>query len=156
MGIDPITLAAIAAVTQLAGGVFQARGAQAEADAVASAAEYNQALALQEGRAEERRRRRVARRELSSQRVAYAKAGVTLEGSPLQRLGQNAAEFEVDALNVGVASRNTANLERKRARSARRIGRRQAGAALLSGVSRAASLGAQILPLKKQPPGSGP
>jgi hypothetical protein len=139
-----VLIAALAVGTQVAGGVLQARAAQAEGDAVASAAEYNRVRALQQGRAEERRRRRVARRELSSQRVAFAKAGVTLEGSPLALLGQNAAEFEVDALNVGAAARNTANLERMRARSARRIGRRRAGAELLGGVARGASLGAQL------------
>jgi hypothetical protein len=129
----------------IASGISQRRAIKLESDAVASAAEYNAAIVIQEGAQEAARRRRLARRELSSQRVAFAKAGVRLEGSPLELLAQNAAELELDAVNVEIAARNTANLERTRAKNIKDISRTSQGAALLSGATTAAFRGASLL-----------
>ena len=139
MGLET-ALIALAVGGSLGGGVLQARGPQEQASSIEEAARFNQAAALQRGRAEEARIRRAGRRRLSSQRVAVAKQGVGLIGSPLDRLAQNAAELELDALNAGIEARNTAFLERQRAKSAKKIGRNRAGAALLSGTTRGAGI----------------
>lgn len=141
MGAFPLILAAAGTVGS---SVLQARGARAEAESEAQAAEYNRVLSLQQGRAEAARIRRAARRELSSQRVAFAKAGVRIEGSPLELLAQNAAELEADALNAEIGARNTAEIERRRARNLRRAGRRRAASALIGGVTRLGGLGIQF------------
>jgi hypothetical protein len=138
-------LAGIGIGAPIASGISQQRAYKLEAEAVADAAEYNAALAIQEGAREAARRRRLARRELASQRVAFARAGVTLEGSPLELLAQNAAELEMDALNVELDARRTANLERMRAKSIRDVSRTARGAALLSGATTGAFRGASLL-----------
>lgn len=143
MGFDPISLAAMAAIST-GGSLLQAKGAAEEGDAQAKAAEYNRALALSQSRAEGARLRRLGRREVSSQRVAFAKSGVRLEGSPLELLAQNAAEFEIQALNAEVEGRNTANLERMRAREIRRATRRRVSATLIGGATKIAGLGMQF------------
>ena len=137
MGAALLPLAIAASV---GGGILQARGAQEQAGSIEDAARFNAAAALQRGRAEESRIRRASRRKVSSQRVAFAKAGVELVGSPLERLAENAAELELDAVNAGIEARNTAFLERQRGKSAKKIGRNRAGAALLSGTTRGAGI----------------
>lgn len=130
----------LAIATQVAGGIFQARAAQEEAEAVEKAALFNAEIARQRGTQEMASIQRRARRELSSQRVAFAKSGVELMGSPLERLAQNAAEFETEALNASFAGRQEAELERQRANAARRVGRARAGAALLATGARSLAL----------------
>jgi hypothetical protein len=137
-------LPGIAIGSTVAGALFQKRATRQDAAAIKDAAEFNARQALQAGAEEEARRRRLARRTLSSQRVAFAKAGVVLEGSPLELLAQNAAELERDAVNEGIAARQTAALERFRGESAEEVARRRGGASLLSGLTRAASLGASL------------
>lgn len=131
--------AAIFAAVQIVGsigqGILQKKAIEADADAAEAAALFNAAVAEREGFAESARRRRLARRELSSQRVAFAKAGVRLEGTPLEVLAQNAAEFELDAVNVEIAARQTAMLDRARAANIQTIAKTRAGAALLSGFA---------------------
>jgi hypothetical protein len=129
----------------IGGGILQAQSIKEQAEAAISAAKYNAARALEEGQREGARRRRLARRELSSQRVAFAKAGVRMEGSPLALLAQNAAELEMDALNVELDARRTANLERRRAKSIKDVSRTARGAALLSGATTGAFRGASLL-----------
>ena len=132
-----IALAAVAGL-KIGGGVLQAKAARDQADAIAEAAEFNALQAEQQGLAEEGRLRRLARRKISTQRVLFAKAGVTLEGSPLFFLAQNAAELELDAANARINARNSARLDRERAEVALDAGRTAAGAALLSGLAGAA------------------
>jgi len=135
-------LLGVSALTGLAGSIMQASAAKAQARAAAAAAEYNAVLAEMEGNAEERRRRRLARRALSSQFVQMAgKSGVIAEeGGWLQALVQNAAEYEVNALNASIAGRNTARLNRAHGANALRQGSMRAGAALLSGTGRVAGM----------------
>lgn len=130
--------AAVQIVGSVAGGILQKKAIEAEADAAESAALFNAAQTEREALAESSRRRRLARRELSSQRVAFAKAGVRLEGTPLELLAQNAAEFELDAVNVEIAGRQSARLDRLRAANIQIVAKTRAGAALLSGFTGAA------------------
>ncbi len=126
---------------KIGGGVLQAKAARDQADAIAEASEFNALQAEQQGLVEEGRLRRLARRKLSTQRVLFAKAGVTLEGSPLFFLAQNAGELELDAANARISARNSARLDRERADVALDAGRTAAGAALLSGLAGAIGVG---------------
>ena len=137
-----MSLYALSALTTMAGSFMEASAAKSQARAAAAAAEYNAVMAEMQGNAEERRRRRYGRRALSSQYVQMAgKSGVTGEaGGWLEALVQNAAEYEVNALNASIAGRNTARLERAQGRSALRTGQMQAGASLLSGAGRVAGM----------------
>ncbi len=119
----------------IAGGIIQARGVRMSTDAAADAANYNAALAELQGRAAGEATRRAGRRATSAEKVAIATSGLRLEGSPLRRLVENAEEREVEAVNFEIAARNTANLERTRARNAKRAGDIGVGTALLSGAT---------------------
>ena len=146
-------LGAITAATEVAGTALSVKAAKADAKAAQAAAEYNAALAEMEGRAEESRQRRIARRTLSSQFVQMAgKSGVIAEeGGWLEALVWNTAEYETNALNAAIAGRNTAALERSRGRAAKRIGKQRAGAEILAGASRLGGFGLSLMM-----PGTGP
>lgn len=138
MGLFGKALGIAGAGLQLASGFQGAEAALENARAVEEAALFNSLLAEQEGATESARLRRRNRRLLSSQRVKFAKAGVRLEGTPMEVLAQNAAELELDAANVSIAARNTSELEQMRASNARRQGKRSARASILGGSARAA------------------
>jgi hypothetical protein len=129
---------AVNAIGTIASSIMGASAAKSQARAEAAAAEYNAVLAEMEGYAEARRQRRHARRSLSSQFVQMAgKSGVTAEqGGWLERLVQNAAEYETNALNASIAGRNTARLNRMHGANAIRQGNQLAGASLLSGAGK--------------------
>ncbi len=77
------------------------------------------------------RRRRDARRIIGQNRANIGASGISLEGSPLEVLADNAAEGELDARTAIVAgARDAANL-RSRASAARSSGFIGAGSALL-------------------------
>lgn len=135
-------LMGVSALSGLASSIMGASAAKSQARAAAAAAEYNAVLAEMEGNAEERRRRRLGRRAISSQFVQMAgKSGVIAEeGGWLEALVQNAAEYETNALNASIAGRNTARLNRAHGANAIRQGNMAAGASLLAGAGRAAGL----------------
>ncbi len=120
--------------------------AKQQQEAAQAAARYNAALAEIEGRAEEMRQRRIGRRALSSQFVQMAgKSGVIAEeGGWLEALTWNAAEYEANAVNAGIAGRNRAALEKSRARVAGDVGSQQSAAAILSGANRLAGMGLSL------------
>jgi hypothetical protein len=111
-------------------------GALQQGKATAAAANYNALMAEWEGRNEEARQRRFARRALSSQYTQMAgKSGVLAEeGGWLEQLANNAREYEINALNAAIKGRNIAALERTRARNAIRQGRASMFASVISGV----------------------
>lgn len=137
---DPVTIALLVTsiATAVGGAVVKGKAAQNQAEAIADAQEFNALQAEQAGNAESSRVRRLNRRILSTQRVQFAKAGVRLEGTPLEFLAQNAAELELNALQAKIAGANTARLNREAADVALEAGRLSAGAALLQGLSGAA------------------
>lgn len=73
-------------------------------------AQKNEKQAEQVAKFEENAQRDRARRLMAAQRVGYAKAGVTLQGSPLDVIEDTAASAELDALAIryGGASRAAA------------------------------------------------
>ena len=143
------------AAAALAGGSagLGAVGAIHQAQAEASAANYNSAVANQnaeqaiaQAAEEERRTRVIARKQIGAARAAYGASGVSLEGSPLDVLGEMAATAEMDALTVRHAGRvraagymNEARLDKFRAKTARTGAYFGASGALLGGGAKAAS-----------------
>ena len=123
--------------------------AQAEAQNDAGWARYNAAVARNQATAtrqraavEEARRRDQLRGTLGREATRFLTGGVAIDGSPLEVLGDTAAQGELDALTVrygGVldsqGAETRARLEDWRARQAVRRGRRAVGTALLSGAS---------------------
>lgn len=122
--------------TQLASTLIGARATQLQGQATADAASFNARLALMEGQRESDRLRRAARAEIGSQRVAIGTSGVRFEGSPIERLAANAAALEREAMDVQVASRYTAGLERSRGKAARDQFRLAAAGQLGAGLAR--------------------
>jgi hypothetical protein len=134
---------------QIAGGLYRSQAAEQQGQAIADAALYNARLAQMEGAAEMARRRKAAGKQVGAYVAQMGKSGVRLEGSPLEFLVQNAEELERDALNAMVAARNTAALDRARARSAKKAGERGAGTELLMGATRAAAFGSTLIPRRR-------
>jgi hypothetical protein len=136
--------AAVGLVAGLGGSLLQAKSAFDAGDAQYQAGMLNASYALQEGYAEEARRRREARRELAQERVTFAKAGVALEGSPLELLAQNAMELEREALDARLAGLRGYDVEKRQAKKLYRSARKQGLASLLSGVAGAVGTGYRI------------
>ena len=100
-----VALAGLA--TQLVGQYKAGQAAEAEAESQAAWNEYNAQLAereateAQEAAAyEEKKFRKGGERLKARQRALYAKAGVTPEGSPLEKMEETAYELEMDALMI--------------------------------------------------------
>lgn len=104
MAAAAIALTLISAATSIAGGVAAQKSAQAEA---------KQLRAVGEIEAEDRRRQ--TRRLLASQQVAFAGSGVVATtGTPLDVLGDTAAEEELAALRIQFGRENESAALRRR------------------------------------------
>ena len=151
---------------QIAGQVQAGREAKALSKSQAALNERNAQLAereavqAQEAAAfEERKFRKGGERLKARQRVAFAKAGVTFEGSPLEVMERTAIELETDALMIRRGGRlgaqrltAEAGLQRFAGKSAllRGKARRRAStiSALATGLGGAAQLGFQSAKLR--------
>lgn len=119
------------------GGAFASRRA---ANFQAEVARQNARAEVQGAAAEEVRLRREQRRRIGATRAAFGAAGVTLAGTPLEVLAEQALVAEEDALLVQFGGRVAAREQRSRAsifaaegRQEFRGGLFQAGATLLGG-----------------------
>ena len=102
---------AIAAAATTASGFLGFKGNMAAAKAARQTAEYNaqvqenEAILLQRAKiAEENQLRKQAARLEGTQRVATAKSGITMSGSPMQALAATYFNTEFDALKIQYAS----------------------------------------------------
>jgi hypothetical protein len=129
--------------SSMLGSLMQGNAAMKTAYAQNAAAQYNARVAEIAGNHEYARRKKLARRALSSQ---YAgKSGVIAEeGSWLERWAGNAAAYERDALNAAIAGRNTARLERMRGASAISTGKDRRTASWIGAASQAAYTGLSL------------
>lgn len=141
----------LATIGSLAGTAFSVVGALSQASAQSAAAKTNAEVARQnaiaatdQAAAEEARQRRIARQVQGAGRAAIGASGVSLEGSPLDILEQNAINEELDALNIRyrgqLASRGygvEANQYSMEARTAKTTGYMSAAGKLLTGASSA-------------------
>jgi hypothetical protein len=89
-----------------------------------------------------KRRREQNRRFMGMQRTAYAKSGVTIEGSPLEVMAETAGILELEALDASRLAEQQGRALRGQAALDRRVGSTQAraynigaGASLLSGAA---------------------
>lgn len=144
-------LETIATIGSLAGTAFSVVGALNKASAESSAAKTNAEVSRQnavaaseQAAAEEARQRRIARQVQGAGRAAVGASGVSLEGSPLDILEQNAINEELDALNIryrGQLAARSANIEADQyslsARTAKTSGYLSAAGKLLSGAASA-------------------
>lgn len=166
MGVDPVTMFAIASATAAIGGsVMQAKGEREAAQAQANMSYYNASVAQQQadliGKSsafEVVRMRKDKASIESAGRAGVAKAGLHLTGSPLLALAESASNAELDIMteqfNAQVsqnAAISQANLDIYQAENIRRAGKAQAQATLLGGGNRAVSNYFSIANL----PGSG-
>ena len=102
---------AIAAAATTASGFLGFKGNMAAAKAARQTAEYNaqvqenEAILLQRAKiSEENQLRKQAARLEGTQRVATAKSGITMSGSPMQALADTYFNTEFDALKIQYAS----------------------------------------------------
>ena len=113
----------------------------------ASVSEGYAAAARDQAAFDEARAREQAQRALGARRAGYANAGVTLEGTPIDVLGDAASDAEMDALSL----RRRGDLEawgrladaggqRTRGRAAMQSSFMDSGSTLLGGASRAAGM----------------
>lgn len=137
--------AGVGVSTAVGGAFLRARAARETADAIEDAARFRNMQIRRTAGDEAARLRRFARRKISSQEVAFAKANVELSGSALERLLQNASELERDAANVEIAAAESIALNESRGENAQRIGRQRSAASLLTGVGGAALFSTDLL-----------
>ena len=147
---------AIAAAATAASGFLQFKGAKAQAKAIERTADYNakvaenEAILLQRARTDqESQLRKNADRLEGTQRVATAKSGITMSGSPLEALADTYFNTEMDALRIQYAGDIEETAKASEAALARATGRAKASAyklasyqSLLEGGTQAATLGA--------------
>ena len=133
---DPLTIAfvsfaAISAVSSIAGGIA---GNQAAKDEARLLNEQGR-LAQSEAQAEAQRKANENRKFLKRQKLAFLKAGVTLEGSPLFTLETTLEEGQEEVTAIAKRGRAQARLFSQRAVQTRGAGR----ASFISGIGGAAS-----------------
>ena len=149
--MDPVTIAAVAAG---ASGFIGYKGNMASAKAARQVGEYNakvaeaEAVLLQRKKTqEEASLRKQSDRLISVQRVATAKSGIQMSGSPLEALADAYFNTELDAINIQQASKieqfaktAEAGLARAEGNARSRAYKTQAYTTLLSSGSKTASL----------------
>jgi len=152
-------LIAAAIGSQVLGGIVGSKGNQAAARTVEQIGEFNAQLADNEAtllqrqkREEEAALRRQSDRLISTQRVATAKSGIQMSGSPLQALADAYFNTEKDAARIQYASsiqqmqkESEGTLSRLEGQATAQSLRIQAQQSLLGGFTDAASTGASLV-----------
>ena len=152
-------LIAAAIGSQVLGGIVGSKGNQAAARTVEQIGEFNAQLADNEAtllqrqkREEEAALRRQSDRLISTQRVATAKSGIQMSGSPLQALADAYFNTEKDAARIQYASsiqqmqkESEGTLSRLEGQATAQALRIQAQQSLLGGFTDAASTGASLV-----------
>lgn len=151
-----VPLVAVAAALAVAGAAVGAVGAIQQGQAAEDLADFESDQARQEAQrawaqaaADEQASRARARRFFATQQAAAAKSGLAPVGSPLEVFADSAAEAEINALSIRAGGAvEAARLQRQgeirqfEGRQAKRASFFRAGATLLGGGARAASIGA--------------
>jgi hypothetical protein len=133
----------IAAASSLFSGLSQSSAMRSQA----AAADYNASIAQQQaasirtaGNLEIERKRREGQRLLGRQEALYNKAGVTMEGTPLDVMAETAADLEFDELIRKYNIEIGASRAESEARQYRFMGERSrglAGSAIMGGALKA-------------------
>jgi hypothetical protein len=140
MGMDPLTIAAIYATTQVAKGFAEKKAGDNQASQFRKQADAERSA----GKAREEKLRRDARKMLGRQLVASGASGFSVEGSTLDILAMTAAENELAAQTELYNTEVKASGFLARASEAKQAGK----AALFGSVLDASTalLGAQAMP----------
>lgn len=135
---------------------MQALGSLLQTRAQMQAAEFNAALARQRAEQEERAKeidlyqlKRRKRRLLGKQRALYAKAGLDIEGTPLEVLADTEAQFELDK-RLAEYNREIAKRQAETESSFYKFRRRQLATLGLADVGSTLLTGALEYPLYKK------
>lgn len=140
-----VELAAMIAGTALtaANQISQGVSANKLAKHNASVSEGYATAARDQAAFDESRAREQARRALGARQAAYGGAGITLEGTPIDVLGDAASNAEMDALSIrrrgdleSWGRLNEAGAQRTRGRAALQSGFMDTGSTLLNGASK--------------------
>jgi hypothetical protein len=133
-----------AAAVSAVGAISSAQATSAAAKTNARIADRNALISRQSAAAEEEKQRRLSRRQAGANRAAIGASGITMDGSALDVMEDNAMDAEMDALTIryngeigAMNSESDASLERMRAGAARTAGMFGAGSALLQGGAKA-------------------
>jgi hypothetical protein len=140
----------------LLGGFLGYKGNQAAAKQAQATAEFNARVAENEAvllarrkTTEEANMRKASERQVATQRVATASAGIEMSGSPLEALADSYFNTEMDALNIQYAADIEQAAKASEAALSRATGRAKASAyklasyqSLLAGGTQAATIGA--------------
>jgi hypothetical protein len=128
-------IAAVGTAVSAVGAVAQGQAAKNASEYNARLAERDALLARKKSEEEERRYRLQSQKQKGAMRAAYARAGVTMEGSPMDVLAESAYTAELDALTIRAGGRaQSASLE-SQARIARLQGRSQLAGSYASAAS---------------------
>jgi hypothetical protein len=140
-----IEIAAMVAATALtaANQISQGAAANKMVKYNASVSEGQAAAARDQAAFDEARAREQAQRGFGARRAAYGGAGITLEGTPIDVLGDAAADAEMDALSLrrrgdleSWGRLADAGAQRTRGRAAQQSAFMDAGSTLLNGASK--------------------
>ena len=141
----------IGTVVQTVGTIASAYASWRSGELQKEAAKFNAQLALGQAfterakyQLEEKRHRERTRRLLARQKALYLKAGVTMEGTPLDVITETATEAERDAILIGATGIGAymegiaaKGMFEQYGRAARETGYLRAGTTLLTGGGRA-------------------
>lgn len=108
----PLFFAAVSTVFQVSSVIQQGQAAQQQAEFNKQLAERNARIIEDKAKFDEARKREQSKRLLSSQRAAFAKSGVELEGSPGFVIEETAALEELDAQAIRFGGKVSAQGQR--------------------------------------------
>ena len=123
MAAASLALSAFSAGSQIGGGIAEHRQAKADADTLEEI-----------GRVKARQQAKKTRRLMGRQRVAYAKSGAAMEGTPLDALAYAAFEGKLGELWIEFEHEMAAEQLERRGEAARLAGYFEGGKTLLSGL----------------------
>ena len=120
-------------ILSLVGTGISAFGSLQEGKQIQQADEYNAQLALEQGEMDVFQIEKEEAGLTSTQKAMYAKAGVTMSGSPLEVMLQSATNYEMDKATAKYNAESKANMYRYEGRVARTQGKFNAIKTLLGG-----------------------
>lgn len=130
-----LTMPSLGTALKAGGSILGAFGDIMAGDESQQADEYNAQLALEQGQFELRNLDTAETDTLSSQHAIYAKAGVTMSGSPLDTAINTASQFEMDKQITNYNAQSKANMLQYEGKVAKQKGEFAAAESLLTGAA---------------------
>jgi hypothetical protein len=138
----PLVLTAVSTAVKVIGAIRQGKSESRAAEYNAAIAERNATIARQQASQQAAQVARENRMRIGTLRANVGAAGITMEGSPIDVLGDVVSQGELERQNEiyrgeirALGFEDTASLERMRGSSAKSAGYLRAGTALLSGAA---------------------